>query len=155
MFGQQEWQDMKVEDIIKDKGRSVSSVHPEMKLGEIARLLRDKRIGSVTVTNPKGQIIGLVTERAIVEAMAESDACADTVSAAALMVSPAPAIESSADVYMAMRQMTNTRNRHLVVMDGQTVAGLISIGDLVKVRMRDMELENNVLRDIARANLSR
>lgn len=87
--------------------------------------------------------------------MAESDACADTVSAAALMVSPAPAIESSADVYMAMRQMTNTRNRHLVVMDGQTVAGLISIGDLVKVRMRDMELENNVLRDIARANLSR
>lgn len=61
MFGQQEWQDMKVEDIIKDKGRSVSSVHPEMKLGEIARLLRDKRIGSVTVTNPKGQIIGLVT----------------------------------------------------------------------------------------------
>jgi CBS domain-containing protein len=145
---------MTVDEILKQKGRRVTSVPPEATLAGIARIMRDNRIGSVTVVNPKGQTIGLVGERAIVEAMAASDACADTVTAAAMMVSPAPSIAANAQVYAAMRQMTATRNRHLVVLDGSAAVGVISIGDIVNARMRDIELENNVLRDIARVKLT-
>jgi len=145
---------MKIAKILEEKGHGATRVRPEVSLGEIARIMRKNRIGSVLVENAAGQTIGLVSERAIVEAMAAEDACANTVLAASLMVAPAPSIDIDADVYTAMKIMTNTRNRHLVVLDGGSVRGVVSVGDLVKVRMRDMELENNVLRDIARAKLT-
>ncbi len=146
---------MKIDDIVGAKGREVTAVSHDAKLGDVARVMRDKRIGSVLVRNAKGQTVGIVTERVLVEAMAASSTCAETTTATSVMVTPPPTIQGSDDLYLAMRQMTTTRNRHLVVMTGNEVAGVVSIGDLVKVRMRDMELENGVLRDIARANLSR
>jgi CBS domain-containing protein len=106
-------------------------------------------MGSLVVEDFFGAAIGLVTERSITEALDRIGPRAVDLTASDLMRAPIPTCRPDSTVRAAMAQMTSLRTRHLVVTDNVTTYGIVSLGDLVKWRLQDAELENSVLRDMA------
>lgn len=132
---------MPVAHILKQKGSAVITVKPEDSVQSIVDTLSKHRIGAVLVIDKEGQLAGIVSERDVVKAMA-GDAgsvlrkvAADIMTARVHTCSPA---DSEADL---MGLMTEHRIRHLPVMASGKLAGMISIGDVVKHRMDMMERE--------------
>lgn len=144
---------MIVSDVLRAKGRHVVSAHADTSLAGLLKLMVDAGVGSVIVAGADSVLKGIVTERSIVEAVAKKGPAAFTQAARAFMQSPIPTCRPDDTVRHAMQSMTNARTRHLLVRAGGEALGIVSIGDLVKFRIRDAELENSVLRDIASARM--
>ena len=132
---------MTVAHILKQKGSAIITAKPQDSVQAIVDLLAEHRIGAVVVVDAKGGIAGIVSERDVVRAMAGNAAAVTAKSAAGIMTvkvrtcSPA---DTEADL---MALMTEHRVRHLPVVSGGSLIGMISIGDVVKHRMERMELE--------------
>ena len=132
---------MTVAHILKQKGSAIITAKPQDSVQAIVDLLAEHRIGAVVVVDAKGGIAGIVSERDVVRAMAGNAAAVTAKSAAGIMTvkvrtcSPA---DTEADL---MALMTEHRVRHLPVVSGGSLIGMISIGDVVKHRMEMMELE--------------
>ncbi|WP_219415974.1 CBS domain-containing protein [Pseudonocardia nigra] len=138
---------MKIADILGSKGRNVHTVLPWLTVAEVVDRLNRHRVGAVLVCDENRAIRGIVSERDIVRALGKygSDLLGKPVSE--VMTPHVETCEPDETVAHAMARMTFGRYRHLpVVVDGALV-GLVSIGDLVKHRVREMELETGVLRD--------
>jgi CBS domain-containing protein len=137
---------MSVERILATKGRDVLTVSPESSLHDAARLLAEKRIGALVVTSPDRQVRGILSERDIVRAVAADPASlnrqvSDFMTAHVITCGPHTSIPELMD------EMTIGRFRHLpVVVDGR-LAGLVSIGDVVKYRVAEIEAESRALRN--------
>ena len=137
---------MSVERILATKGRDVLTVSPESSLHDAARLLAEKRIGALVVTSHDGQVRGILSERDIVRAVAADPASlnrqvCDFMTAHVITCGPHTSIPELMD------EMTIGRFRHLpVVVDGR-LAGLVSIGDVVKYRVAEIEAESRALRN--------
>jgi len=131
---------------ILDGRRTVVSVAPEATVREIVGLLDRHRIGAVLVIDAD-HIEGIVSERDIVGQLHQLGAA--VLDATARMVMTAPVVTAAPDssIAAAMATMTNRRIRHLPVMAGTTLCGLVSIGDLVKRRIEEAEQEASVLKD--------
>jgi CBS domain-containing protein len=140
---------MKISDVLHEKGRHVVTVWPDKHLEQIPRLFEERNIASVVVVDHEGRPLGIVTDREILRAIARRAAAAFADTVAAVMVSPAPTCSGEDTVTAVLRQMTDNRVRHVLVMRNGELAGLVSIGDLVKFRLQDAELENRVLRELA------
>lgn len=144
---------MRIRDVIAAKGSRVVTVWPDKRLHEILRLLSERNIASVAVVDHHDHPIGLITDRIIMRELARRGAGGLDRTArqilADVMSDPLPVCSLDDTVGTVMRRMTEKRYRHAVVMDDQRVAGLVSIGDLVKVRLEDAEVESRVLRDMA------
>lgn len=131
---------MLVSDILKSKGITVVSAPPSMPVTDAARLLAEKRIGSILILE-RGKVAGILSERDIVRALAtEGPSCLDgpvsrLMTAKVVTCTPAQTI---ADV---MEMMTRGRFRHVPVVDDGVVAGMISIGDVVKWRLEEAQEE--------------
>lgn len=138
---------MKISDILDGKGRSVHSVPPWRTVGEVAAEMARLRIGALLVRSSGGAIEGIVSERDIVAAVGNRGAAVLTVPVEQVMTKPVRTCSSDETVAHAMAAMTVGRHRHLPVVDGGELVGMVSIGDLVKNRVREMELEAGVLRD--------
>jgi CBS domain-containing protein len=145
---------MLIRDVIAAKGSGVITVWPAKTLEHILNLFEDRNIASAVVVEPNGRPIGLVNDRRVMRILARDGRRAFDRTAEQIMISPPPTCTLATTVSEAQRHMTEQRFRHLVVMDGARLAGLVSIGDLVKARMSDAELEGKVLRDIAMAKLT-
>ena len=136
-----------VETILAKKGNAVLTVMPEQALAETARLLYDKRIGSVLALRPDGSIAGVVSERDIVRGIAKMGLEVLERPVTEIMTSKVVVCSPKDDMVNVMACMTDRRVRHLPVLDGDTLMGIISIGDVVKARMADLESESESLRE--------
>jgi len=137
---------MYVETILRKKGSKVISVRPDNTVGEVVRILNDNRIGAAPVCDAAGNLIGMISERDIIRGLARHQADAVSMAARELMTSPVITCDPDTGVDEIMELMTHRRVRHLpVVKDGELV-GLISIGDVVKQRISEIEYESDALR---------
>ncbi len=146
---------MHISDILSKKPRrSLVSVRPNKSVDAFPGLFDDHGISSVLVIDAHGHLLGIVTDRLYLSAMAKTGRRFRDLTAADIMQSPAPACTAGDAVTEAMRRMTVDRIQHLVVLEGDEIAGIVSIGDLVKARLSEIEMESRVLRDIALVHMS-
>jgi CBS domain-containing protein len=138
---------MKIADILDSKGRTVHSVLPWRTVAEVVEELDDAGVGALLVRDANGAIRGIVSERDVVKALRKHGASVLDLEVTEVMTPQVRTCRLDETVAHAMAQMTTGRYRHLPVMDGRELVGLVSIGDLVKHRVREMELETGVLRD--------
>jgi CBS domain-containing protein len=137
---------MTVAAILKHKGHDVASVQPTATIAEVARLLTDRRIGAVVVQDGTGQLLGIVSERDIVHGLAANAANVLAMTAGQLMTRTLQTASPRTTVPEAMTLMTAGRFRHLPVVEGGVLAGIVSIGDIVKARIMAQEQEMDSLK---------
>ncbi len=138
---------MIVESILKTKGSGVYTIGSGRQLGETAKLLTERRIGAVVVTNDDGTVCGVLSERDIVTAIAVEGAGCLSRPVRDFMSSNIVTCKPQDSVNHCMELMTDRRIRHLPVFDGDHLAGIISIGDVVKWRIAETEKEAEALRE--------
>jgi CBS domain-containing protein len=137
---------MTIAAILKNKGHDVVSVEPARTVTEVASLLGEKRIGAVLVMGPGRELLGIISERDIVKALAKHGAATLDLTVDQLMTRELKTATPHTSVPAAMEMMTTGRFRHLPVLDHGTLVGLISIGDVVKTRIMQQEHEVDSLR---------
>lgn len=138
---------MRIASILEGKGRAVHTVLPWADISTAVERLRAADVGALLVCDGDGRICGIVSERDVVRALATHGATLLGTAVAEIMTRKVAVCRPDDTVAAAMAQMTRGRFRHLPVLDRGTLVGLVSIGDLVGHRVRDMELETGVLRD--------
>lgn len=137
---------MHVAAVIKRKGSNVVSVAPDRTIAEAVSLLIKNGIGAVLVLDSTGNIHGILSERDIVKGLSRHGADALTQRVDALMTRGVQRCSPHDTVAEVMKVMTEQRTRHLAVIEDGKLAGLISIGDVVKQRLIDANLEVETLR---------
>lgn len=139
---------MKIQDVLESKGRQVAIVGPDTSIALAVHKLKTGRIGSLVVSEDGTTAIGIVSEREVVRALAEHGGELLRLRVADIMVRRVVTCKSTDTVQSVMADMTMSRQRHIpVIDDNNLLAGIVSIGDLVKHRLQELELETNVLRD--------
>ena len=137
---------MTVESILQTKGSDVIAIAPTATLHEAAQLLSEHRIGAVVVLDSHEALKGILSERDIVRTMAAKGAAALDMLVSAVMTSEVVTIPRSETAQSAMSRMSGRRIRHLPVVEDGKLAGMISIGDVVKRRIEEVESEASTLR---------
>lgn len=138
---------MKVDAILDAKGRSVETIRPDAPLDLALHRLATKEIGALVVSSDGERLEGVLSERDVLRALAKHGNRVLTMQVSGVMSKWVPTCTPDTSIRDAMAEMTRTRNRHLPVIEGGLLRGLISIGDVVKHRLQEMELEASVLRD--------
>lgn len=137
---------MSVKAILDAKGRDVVTIDPAMSLEEAARLLGERRIGAVVVTTAGDKIAGILSERDIVRQIGVRGQVALSEPVSSAMTSKVKTCQEGHTVTQVMEIMTRGRFRHLPVEREGRLAGIVSIGDVVKQRIEDVEREANEIR---------
>lgn len=137
---------MLVREILVDKGRQIHSCTPDHTLSEVVDLLVQHNCGSLLVQDG-GRMVGIITERDILRAVAETRCSLDELTARDRMTPNPVTASMDEDIGDAMGEMTARRIRHLPVLDGGELAGIISIGDLVKAQHAELCRENHYLKN--------
>ncbi|MGA9090742.1 MAG: CBS domain-containing protein [Bradyrhizobium sp.] len=137
---------MTVRAILDTKGHDIQSVEPRAKLSSAIKILGERKIGAVLVMST-GRIEGILSERDIVRVLGGRGAAVLDEPVSAVMTKKVISCKQSDTVAAIMEMMTLGKFRHLPVVEGDRVVGLISIGDIVKWRVREYEMEQEALRD--------
>ena len=137
---------MSIEDILRRKGTEVTTIGPEASTKSAADWLRAKNIGALVVTR-ENAVLGLISEREIVHAFSRYGETAASMPVKEVMQYGATTVSPDESVNRVMNLMTHHRVRHMPVLRGGKLIGIVSIGDIVKHRLEDLELETNILRD--------
>ncbi|MGD9545723.1 MAG: CBS domain-containing protein [Methylocystis sp.] len=138
---------MTIANILAEKGREVVTASPDTPLQQAAQLMMRERIGALVILDDSGRLIGLIAERDIVSAVAlDGPEAMKQPLSAYMQPAPAPAREEDA-VENTMRVMTVERRRHIPVVRETCLVGLVSIGDVVKYRIRVIEDEHRSMRE--------
>ena len=132
---------MHVRAILDEKGRNVLTIRPDATLQDAARMLQENRIGALVVLGLNEQIKGILSERDIVSAVARHGAEALSKTVTSVMTSNVHRCSEDATVDQVMAMMSEKRCRHIPVETNGKLAGMISIGDAVKSRIREIEFE--------------
>jgi len=140
---------MKIGDVIAGKGHHVVTVWPEKPLRKILLLFEERNIASVVVVDHADSPLGIVTDRDALRALVRTSMAALDRPVSNMMQAPVPSCSPDDTVNHVLRMMTEKRVRHVLVMRENRMIGIVSIGDLVKFRLKDADLENQVLRDLA------
>jgi CBS domain-containing protein len=142
---------MHVESILKHKGNQVATVAADATVKAAAILLHGRRIGALIITDAQHAIVGILSERDVVAAVAQRGERALELRVSDVMTREVVTCAPDDTIRHIMAVMTSRRIRHIpVVVDGQ-LAGIISIGDVVKSRIEETELEAQMLRDYVMA----
>jgi CBS domain-containing protein len=141
---------MRVQDVVKTKGDDVITVAETVIVKQAVRVMQARAIGALVVLASSGQLKGVISEREIIVALGRHGKAALDLRASDVMLPDCPSVAPTDSVRDAMTIMTEQRVRHLPVVLGGSVVGLISIGDTVKARLSEKIAENLVLQDIAR-----
>jgi CBS domain-containing protein len=139
---------MNIEQILATKGRAVSTVDRTMRVGAAVAQMRKERIGALVVTADGGVIQGIISDRGVLWAIADrgSEVLEDQVES--VMTPEVITCRAEDPVAGIMATMTERRVRHIPVVDGNgTLEGIVSIGDIVKYRLDEIQDEANALRD--------
>jgi CBS domain-containing protein len=137
---------MSVAAILRHKGHEIAAVAPGERLPGIVKTLADRKIGAVLVRDSADQLLGIVSERDVVSALARDGLTALDMTAAQLMTRSLQTVEPSTTLAEAMARMTEWRVRHLPVLQDGELVGLVSIGDVVKARLSEQEQEVDSLK---------
>jgi CBS domain-containing protein len=140
---------MLISEVLAGKLKGVATLWTNHTLGDAVRLFDERNISSVVIVDPENRPLGLLTDRHAVHALARHGTSALGMGVTHLMSSPVPSCTPTTTVTRAMARMTTEHVRHLVVMVDEEMAGIVSIGDLVKVRLEEADLEGRILRDKA------
>ena len=140
---------MKVSEILKSKSGDVTTTSQGASLRTVAMKMKLENIGALVVSDDGRQVLGLVSERHITRALAEHGSGLLDLSAADVMSKGVPTCSPDDTLRNVMAVMTKGRQRHLPVVDQGRLCGIISIGDVVKYRLEEMEVEANVLHDVS------
>lgn len=138
---------MNVELILRNKGRNVITVGPNVKVVAAVALLRRHGIGALVVSKDGTSVDGILSERDIVHALADHGDEALALDVAQLMSRPVVTCKPGDTVADLMALMTARRIRHLPVVEGGVLTGMISIGDVVKNRLDEVESEATSMRE--------
>jgi len=139
---------MNVAAILSAKGNTVEVVGPDVPVTIAVHRMATRGIGSLVVVGPDDQLLGVVGERDIVRAMDRHGPRFADLHVRDVVNTHVATCTVTDDLAEVMRRMTSTRSRHMPVLEGGQVVGLISIGDVVKHRLGELELETHVLRDV-------
>ena len=138
---------MTIESILRRKGTDVTTIAPEASIKRAADWLHAKNIGALVVVTSENTVLGLISEREIVHAFSRYGETAASMPVKEVMQYGVITVSPDESVNRVMKLMTHHRVRHLPVLRGGKLAGIVSIGDVVKYRLEELELETNVLRD--------
>jgi CBS domain-containing protein len=141
---------MNVKTILSRKGTDVVTADPNATLGDAVKTLGERRIGALVVTGADCRIVGILSERDIVRVLAEKGPQALGASIAEVMTRKVMTCSAPDTVSELMERMTEGKFRHLPVVEQGRLAGIVSIGDVVKSRVQEMEAESAALRDYIR-----
>ncbi|WP_152340194.1 CBS domain-containing protein [Pseudorhizobium flavum] len=130
-----------VKNMLDAKGRDVVTVSPDKSLLQVAGILHERKIGALVVTGVDGRIAGIFTERDMVRALAEKGAAILDQPVSSVMTVNVQTCREETTVNALMEMMSSGRFRHVPVEDGGRLNGIISIGDVVKSRIREVEME--------------
>ena len=136
---------MTIAAVLRSKGSAVETIGADARLIDAVQLLGAKRIGALPVTE-SGRIGGIISERDVIYCLKDHGPDALDWPVGRVMSSPAITVDSGMDVLAALALMTQRRIRHLPVVEGGEIRGLVSIGDLVKHRMERIEAEAEAMR---------
>ena len=138
---------MIVKAILSAKGGDVISIDPTATLDTAVKTLAEHKIGALLVLGPDRRVIGILSERDIVRALAERGAGVLLEPLAQVMTRKVVTCSESDSVGVLMERMTTGKFRHLPVIEDERVIGVVSIGDVVKHRLQEIEQESAALRD--------
>src|SRR6516225_8537796 len=141
---------MFISDVLRTKGHHVERIHPTDNVEVAVRQLAEHRIGALVVEDRWMKPVGIFSERDFINAVAREGAAVLGFLVEQLMSSPILSCRSSDRVDAVLATMTTARIRHLPVVEDDELKGIVSIGDLVKHRLDEKELEASVLLDISR-----
>lgn len=144
---------MKVEAILQAKGRTVEKIRSEATVPMAIHELTTRGIGALVVSSDGERVEGIVSERDLVRGLAKHGAALLGMRVAEVMSRNVPVCSPEGSVKEVMATMTRTRQRHLPVVEDGRLCGIVSIGDVVKHRLEELELETHVLRDAYIAHL--
>ena len=138
---------MTVRAIITLKGRDCVTVAPDATLAEAAQLLAKHRIGALVITGAERRVVGILSERDIVHAMAAKGEIALALPVSSAMTREVVTCNEDETIPELMQRMTAGRFRHVPVVDRDQLSGIVSIGDVVKHRLAELEREHDALRE--------
>lgn len=141
---------MRIADILKQKGNVVHSVPPETTLKDVVDKLITCRVGSLLVIEEGGGLAGIITERELIRSLHKLGNDWQGLSVSEVMSRNViiGALEDSLDAVMEL--MVRRRVRHLPVMDGEHLAGVLSMGDIVKASLTETQFQNQLLKSYIR-----
>ena len=142
---------MSIEAILRRKGTDVTTITPEASVKRAADWLRAKNVGALVVTSGTA-VLGLISEREIVHAFSRYGDEAGSMPVKEIMLHGVATVSPDESVNRVMNLMTHHRVRHMPVLRDGKLAGIVSLGDVVKHRLEDLELETSVLRDVLHAS---
>ena len=138
---------MNVTSLLGAKGSDVATVSAERSVGDAVHLLRERRIGALVVVDGQGPLAGILSERDVVRALAEDGPDVTARRVRDLMTADVVTCEPATTVTTLMTIMTERRIRHVPVVEDGHLVGLVSIGDVVKARVDELERERRELLD--------
>jgi CBS domain-containing protein len=136
---------MKISSILQNKGQFVATVAPESTVGELLDVLAEHQIGAVVVADASGAIAGIVSERDVVRRGREYRAAILEKPVSSIMTEMVVTCAPDATSAELMGLMTERRIRHIPVIDEDELVGIVSIGDVVKARLSELETERDAL----------
>jgi CBS domain-containing protein len=136
---------MKLVELIKAKQKEIIKIEADRTIAEAANTIAQNKIGALLVDDGSGKIVGILSERDIVRGMSQHGANLQDVKVLELMTSDLIRCAPGDTVNEAMAMMTDRHIRHLPVFEGEQLVGFISIGDLVKCRMMEVQSEAEAL----------
>jgi len=138
---------MFVRQILSGKGGDIVSIGPSARIADVAALMSKERIGAVVVLEADERIVGIVSERDITRGLADHGGDLMEMSIDRIMTQDVVTCAPDDGIDRLMRKMTTGRFRHLPVVDKAKMVGIVSIGDIVKHRLEELESEASMLQD--------
>lgn len=138
---------MTVSAILQGKSKSLITISPEASLTEAVKSLAEHRIGAIVAVDAAGRVAGIISERDVVRILGEKGPAILSESVSSVMTRAVVTCTTDETVPGVMERMTRGRFRHVPVVEGDRLLGIISIGDVVKFRVEEMERESAALRD--------
>ena len=138
---------MKVQAMLSAKGHEVATTLPETVISTVIRKLKLEGVGALVVSEDGDHVVGIISERDVVRGLAEHGAELLDMRVADLMTRNVKTCSPEDDLKHVMTEMTRSRIRHLPVTEDGRLCGIVSIGDVVKTRLDELETETSALRD--------
>ncbi len=138
---------MKVKAMLSAKGSKIITARPDATVAAAINLLKQEKIGAVVVSDDGNRIQGILSERDVVRALVDHGGDLLNMPVSDLMTRAVKTCSLDANIQDVMSEMTHSRIRHLPVLDDGKLCGIISIGDVVKNRLEELETETTVLRE--------
>jgi CBS domain-containing protein len=144
---------MRLSEVLRDKPQRVVGLPPLATAAQASTLMNAERVGAVVVRDYRGGLLGVLSERDLAIGVAAHGGDLFRMRVGALMAIDVPTASPDDAVRDVIRTVTERRARHVPVLEGEAVIGVVSVGDLLKDRLAEKNQENAVLQDLARARL--